>query len=211
MAEQPTTDRPTSDRTTADPSTTSPRRTRRCRRAGNEDGAALVEFAIMATVLLTLVFGTFETGMAWSDSQLVTQAARAGARSVSQLGVNAQADSFAVQSIEAALGDLSGDVTRIVIYDAAAADGTMPASCAAAAPPGVAGQCSIYDASHFGTYGSWTDGSWPPGDRNNGLATGHYLGVSVEIDRPFITGFLDGTGFTITDTTVMKIEPNAGS
>lgn len=184
---------------------------RRRRRAGDEEGAALVELAIMATVLLTLVFGTFETGMAWSDSQLVTQAARAGARGVSQLGINAQADSFAVQSIEAALGDLSGDVTRIVIYDAAAADGSMSAACAAASPPGVTGQCSIYDGSHFGTYGSWTDGSWAPGDRDNGLATGHYLGVSVEVDRPFITGFLDGTSFTIADTTVMKIEPNAGS
>lgn len=200
--------------TTSDPTPSSPganRRARWRRRAGDEEGAALVELAIIASVLLTLVFGTFETGMAWSDSQLVTQAARAGARSVSQLGINPQADSFAVQSVEAALGDLSGNVTRIVIYDAAAADGSMSAACAAASPPGVVGQCSVYDGTHFGTYGAWTDGAWAPADRNNGLVTGHYLGVSVEIDRPFITGFLDGTSFTITDTTVMKIEPNAGS
>lgn len=188
-----------------------PRLTRLMARLRDDRGAALVELAIMASVLLTLVFGVFETGMAWSDSQLVTQASRAGARGVSQLGVNAQADSFAVQSVEAALGDLADDVTRIVIYDASAADGAMSTACAAASPPGVAGQCSVYDDTHFGTYGSWSDGAWAPSDRDNGLATGHYLGVAVEVDRPFITGFLGGTSFTIIDTTVMKIEPNAGS
>ncbi len=181
------------------------------RRPGDDRGAALVELAIMATVLLTLVFGVFETGMAWSDSQLVTQAARTGARSVSQLGIDAQADSFAVQSIEAALGDLGDDVTRIVIYDAAAADGAMPAACAAAPSPGIAGQCSVYDQTDFGTYGSWVDGAWAPADRDNDRDTGHYLGVTVEVDRPFITGFLGGTSFAIADTAVMRIEPNAGS
>lgn len=180
------------------------------RGATDERGAALVEFAIVASLLFTLVFGIFETGMAWSDSQLVTQAARSGARSVSQLGVEPQADSFAIQSVEAALGDLSGAVTRIVIYDAAATDGSMPAACEAAYPPGVAGQCSVYDQTAFGTYGSWTDGSWPPSDRDNSLDGGDLIGVLVEIDRPMLTGFLDDTGFTIADTTVMKIEPNAG-
>ncbi|MEM9563842.1 MAG: TadE/TadG family type IV pilus assembly protein [Actinomycetota bacterium] len=180
-------------------------------RTGDERGAALVEFAIVSSVLLILVFGVFETGMAWSDSQLVTQAARSGARSVSQLGIDTEADSFAVQSIEAALGDLSGDLTRIVIYDASAIDGSMSAACAAASPPGVAGQCSIYDQTDFGTYASWVDGAWPPSGRDNSLETGHNLGVLVEVDRPFITGFLGGTSFTMTDTTVMKIEPAAGS
>lgn len=183
----------------------------RNRRLDDERGAALVELAIVATLLFTLVFGVFETGMAWSDSQLVTQAARSGARSVSQLGVDAEADSFAVQSVEAALGGLTGDVTRIVIYDASAADGSMPAVCEAASPPGVAGQCSIYDQTSFGTYGSWTDGAWAPSTRDNSLDGGDHVGVLVEIDRPLLTGFLDDAGFTIADTTVMKIEPNAGS
>ena len=183
----------------------------RPRTAGEgERGSAMVEFAIIATFLMILVFGVFETGMAWSDSQLVTQAARTGARSVSQLGTDAEADSFAVQSIEAALGGLSGDVTRIVIYDASATDGQMSAACAGASPPGIAGQCSIYDQTDFGTYASWVDGAWAPADRDNTLATGDHLGVLVEIDRPMLTGFLGGTGFTIADTTVMKIEPTAG-
>lgn len=179
-------------------------------RATGERGGAMVEFAIMATVLLTLAFGTFEMGMGWSDGQLVTQASRSGARSVTQLGVNTAADSFAVESIEAALGDLADDVDRIVIYDAAAADGSMPPACQAAAPPGVAGLCSVYDGTDFGTYASWVDGSWPPADRNNTLSSGDYVGVTIEVERPYITGFLGTSTFNISDTTVMRVEPYAG-
>lgn len=175
-----------------------------------ERGAALVEFAIVATLLLTLSFGTFEMGLAWSDSQLVTQAARTGARSSTQLGKNTAADSFSVQAIEAGLGNLTTDVTRIVIYDASAADGSMPPACQVATPPGIPGFCSVYDASDFGTYGAWVDGAWLPATRDNTSATADFVGVTVEVDRPFVSGFFGSRTFSISDTTVMRIEPNAG-
>ncbi len=186
------------------------RRLRRSPDERRERGAALVEFAIMATVFFTMSFGTFEMGLAWSDSQLVTQAARTGARSATQLGVNSSADSFSVESIEAALGDLRTEVTRIVIYDASAADGSMPPACVAAAPPGIAGSCSVYDTTAFGSYASWTNGSWLPSSRDNDSDTADYVGVTVEVARPYVTGFFGSSTFTITDTTVMRIEPGAG-
>lgn len=172
-----------------------------------ERGAAMVEFAIIATVILMLAFGTFEMGMAWSDSQLVTQAARTGARSAAQLGVNTAADSFSVESIEAALGDLENDVTRIVIFDAAATDGAMPVACETASPPGIAGTCSVYDQTYFGTYATWVDGAWLPSSRDDTFNNADYVGVSIDVARPYITGFFAGSTFTITDTTVMRIEP----
>jgi hypothetical protein len=178
--------------------------------ARSERGAALVEFSLIATLFFTMAFGTFEMGLAWSDSQLVTQAARTGARSGTQLGVNAAADSFAVEAIEAGLGDLRNDLTRIVIYDANAVDGSMPPSCESALPPGIAGLCSVYDASDFGTYGAWVDGAWLPSSRDNDSDTADYIGVQVEVARPYVTGFFSGSTFTIIDTTVMRIEPDAG-
>lgn len=186
------------------------RRTRSNRSGSNERGAAMVEFAIIAIVLLSLAFGTFEMGSAWSDSQLLTQAARSGARNATQLGKNAAADSFAVESIEAALGDLRDDVTRIVIYDANAVDGSMPPACVAANPPGVAGLCSVYEKNDFGTYGAWADGAWLPSDRVNTPQSADYLGVRVEVARPYVTGFFNGSTFAMADTTVMRVEPKAG-
>lgn len=169
----------------------------------------MVEFAIIAMVILTLAFGAFEMGMAWSDSQLVTQAARTGARSASQLGTNAAADSFSVESIEAALGDIGTDVTRIVVYEANSADGSMPAGCEAASPPGVVGSCSVYDSSDFGTYASWVNGSWSPSSRLNSFDSADYVGVTIEVERPYRTGFFGSSVFTISDTAVMRIEPLA--
>ena len=176
----------------------------------SERGGALVEFSIVGTLLLTLAFGTFEMGTAWSDSQLVTQASRTGARSATQLGIDPLADSFTVQSIEAGLGDLADDVTRIVIYDAAAADGSMPSGCEGAAPPGIPPKCSVYDKTAFGTYASWVDGSWDPASRINLAGSSDWVGVRVEVSRPYITGFFSSSSFTIADTTVMRIEPEAG-
>ncbi|MGH1491422.1 MAG: TadE/TadG family type IV pilus assembly protein [Acidimicrobiales bacterium] len=173
----------------------------------SERGAALVEFAIIATVFLSLAFGTFEMGLAWSDSQLVTQAARTGARAAAQLGKDSAADSFSVESIEAALGKLDDDVTRIVIFDAGATDGSMPAACVTAGPPGIAGSCSVYDKNDFGTYGAWNDGAWLPSARNDTFDNADHIGVAIEVDRPYVTGFFSGSTFAISDTTVMRIEP----
>ena len=43
-------------------------------------GQSLVEFAIALPVLLAIVIGIFEFGMAWNQRQVITNAAREGAR-----------------------------------------------------------------------------------------------------------------------------------
>ncbi|HKY59441.1 MAG TPA: TadE/TadG family type IV pilus assembly protein [Gemmatimonadota bacterium] len=45
-----------------------------------ERGQSLVEFAIALPVLLAIVIGIFEFGMAWNQRQVITNAAREGAR-----------------------------------------------------------------------------------------------------------------------------------
>ncbi len=50
------------------------------RLARADRGQALVEFALVAPVLLLLVVGIFEFGRAWNALQAVTDAAREGAR-----------------------------------------------------------------------------------------------------------------------------------
>lgn len=50
---------------------------------GDNRGAALVEFAIVVLLLLTLVFGIIEFGLLMKDYMVLNQAAREGARSAS--------------------------------------------------------------------------------------------------------------------------------
>jgi Flp pilus assembly protein TadG len=50
------------------------------RRLSDQRGAAAVEFALVAALLLTLVFGIFEFGRIYSELEVLTSAAREGAR-----------------------------------------------------------------------------------------------------------------------------------
>lgn len=178
------------------------------RPGGDDNGAALVEFALVATLLTTLVFGTFEIGMAWRDAQMVTQSTRAAARTATQLGIHPDADRAAIDAVEAGLGDLRGDLDRIVIYRASTSDGAVPSACLTVGPPGVPGICSVYTASAFDTF---SPGAWLPTVRNNTDSSADYVGVYVAIERQLLTGLLDRDTFLIADRAVMRMEPNAGN
>jgi Flp pilus assembly protein TadG len=45
-----------------------------------DDGAAAVEFALIAPLLFMLIFGIIQFGIAWSQKEIFVQAAREGAR-----------------------------------------------------------------------------------------------------------------------------------
>ncbi len=164
----------------------------------------MVEFSLVTVLLLTLGMGTYEMGMAWNDAQLVTQAARSGARVAAQLGSDAQTDQRVLEAVDAALGDLDTGLVRIVIFDAGASDGSMSTSCQNAGPPGRNGQCSVYDLTHLTTF---SQGSWDPTSRNDELTNADYVGVAIELDRPLMTGFFGGSPLRMGDTAVMRIEP----
>lgn len=176
-------------------------------RSLRERGAALVEFSLVASLLLTLGIGTYEMGMAWNDAQLVTQAARSGARVAAQLGSDAQTDQRVVEAVDAALGGLDSGLIRVVIFDAGAADGAMPSNCVNANHPGRNGRCSVYELTHFT---SFNQGSWAPSSRADELTNADYVGVAIEIDRPLMTGFFGVSPLRMTDTAVMRIEPRFG-
>lgn len=189
------------------------------RRARTERGAILVEFALISTILVTLVVGVLEIGSAWSDYQSLNQASRSGARVVSQVGVAGEADSQGLLAIEAALGPLAGDVTRIVVYEADT-DGNMPVACetATAGYSGTA-NCNVYDATSLanlttpGWWGSGTscgsaDGNWcAPTDRSDNLNAATYVGVVVEVERDYLTGLFGGGTQAMSEATVMRVEP----
>ncbi len=167
-----------------------------------ERGAALVELSIVALLLATVALGTLELGMAWSDAQLVNQAARSGARVAAQLSDDADADEHVVDAVEAGLGRLAVNPIRIVVYDAGATDGSMHNSCLRLSFPGNR-HCSIYDEQHLTTF---SQGNWPPSRRTSSIDSAVYVGVEVAVERPMFTGLLGSGAMTITETAVMRVE-----
>jgi Flp pilus assembly protein TadG len=85
-------------------------------------GAAAVEFALLMPVFLLVVWGIVEFGRAMMVGQLVTNAARHGAREAildgsTNSAVEAEVDSFLVNSIGSAVAASDVTVTYNVVRD----------------------------------------------------------------------------------------------
>ncbi len=197
----------------------------RRRKQENERGAVLVELTLVVPILVTLVLGMFEIGMAWSSSQTVVQGSRSGARTVSQLGTYAYADQEALRAVLSTFGDDIDRVQRVSIYlyDDTMSDG-VPASCGTSAVPTSGSGCNSYtnapvtqdftnvaDPTHFAVSdtacGAGRSGAWCPAARDDSQSTATLVGVEVEYAHEPVSGFFGVSDRIITQRVVMKIEP----
>lgn len=186
-------------------------------RGRGESGAVLVEMVIVLPLLMLMVLGMIEMGLAWRDSTTVNSASRQGARVASNLGDDADADLEALLSVMAVVQGLDGDVEYAVIYDASGT-GQLPLGCDTGSQPGV---CNHYTAAElanlvtnpptntnlFQCGGPSVD--WCPSGRSTQLATIDHVGVYVKVDRPWVTNIFPGDGTKLSGYTVMQLEPAA--
>ena len=184
------------------------------RRRDQDEGAVLVETALVGIVLLTLLFGVIELGLAWQDDRSVSSATRAGARTGSNAGNDRLADYKILQTLRDGLARFSPDqILAIVVYEPATADDAVPPDCTTGTP--VSGTCNVYTAadltrpaSDFGGTTRCTDTApdrfWCPSDRE--VAPDVYVGVWVKVRHEYLTG-LFGSGVTITHSAVVPAEP----
>jgi len=82
-----------------------------CRRTAERRGAAVVEFAVVAPVLLLLLLGMIECGRMIMVQQTITTAAREGARSAIVEGTSAATATTSVQSFLAGTGIRGAQIT----------------------------------------------------------------------------------------------------
>lgn len=185
-----------------------------------ERGVALVEFAIVVTVLITLVFGTLDLGYQWRYAHEAAGASRTGARFGARLGNEQYADLQILTTVRTALqsSGTRANLSRVIVYRANA-DGRPPSSCLNETSP--SGACNVYpravvgyagdlDESEFGANGCMISGAthsgWCPTSRVTTQVGGDTIGVMVVLDRPSITGMFP-TGEAKRHT-AMKLEPH---
>lgn len=199
---------------------------RRRKNDKDERGAVLVELTLIVPILVTIVLGMFEIGMAWSASQTVVQGSRSGARTVSQLGTYAYSDQEALRAVLSTFGEDIDRVQRVSIYlyDDSAPNG-VPTTCGTSETPTSGSGCNSYteanfdfsrvaDAaypSHFAvsdsSCGAGRSGAWCPAVRSASQSTATLVGVEVEFAHEPVSGFFGTSDRIITQRTVMKIEP----
>ena len=187
----------------------------------NERGAAVVETALVITLLFTLVMGATETAVLVLDKLAVGNATREGARVGSLAGSESTADTMIVGVVEQALCSQDfGDATKLVIYQAQP-DGSVPGHNPASDPE--YDSLSVAKTVTYEANGTFTCsngntapnfiydvGNWTPALRDDDLVGGlDDLGVLIVYSHDDITGFLPFfEGDAYTEQTVMRLEPD---
>jgi hypothetical protein len=207
------------------------RRAERHRQDRGESGAGLVEFALVAMILLVLVASTFDYGFAWRAGLAANEGARSGARVGSSQSLSRGADYYALNSVRATLiaSGAIDQVEKVVIFKSTTSNGRVPASCLLASPSGT---CNVLTGAQLKalTLSSYNltisadpnvapTGTgclnsnaamrvgWCPNARSNNQDTGaDYYGLYVELKYPRKFQF-PGSSIKVTRTAVMRLEP----
>ena len=176
------------------------------RRARNDDGAALIEFAIILPVMLIIFFGLTQLGFAMKTSSTVTGATRSGARVVSATYPAAarSGDPTTIANtldsvrlaVERDLDGLPAQATplTLVVFEADAnGNPTGGASCAS----------SCISWTWNGTKFASKTGSWS--DPMSCGVNVDKVGVRVIAHHDITSPFMND--LTVTRTTTMRLEP----
>ena len=189
-----------------------------------ERGAAVVETALVITLLFSLVIGGTETAVLVLDQLAVGNATREGARVGALAGSEPTADTLIVSVVEQALCSQDfGTASKMVIYQAGA-DGSVPGHNPATDPE--YDNLAIADTVTYKANGTiacangntapnftYDVGNWTPAVRKDTIAAGlDDLGVLIVYTHDDLTGFLPFfSGTSYTQRTVMRLEPDVQS
>lgn len=161
--------------------------------SAGERGAAIVEFALVAVVLFTIIFGLIEGGLLVRARNAVASSADEAARRGAIAGSSVSADWQILQQLRVR-GILSAtQIDYVVVYKATDARDEPSDTCKAGTP--VSGECNIYERADFELpSGSFTcadaalDGSWCPTTRAQDSSGFEYLGILVYATHSGLTG-----------------------
>lgn len=173
-------------------------------RRRTEQGAALVEMALILPTLLLVLIGIFELGMAFRSFLTTSYLAREGARMVAFLGTDVDADctmvTTTIQSITES--DLSR-IDRIEVFKVAANGDPAPGGTNTYRFTGTDPQdCADWTATV----------NWPSTTRQTevGAVPLDVIGVRIVTTHDWVTGFPPFFGsIEVNENTVVRMEPEA--
>lgn len=174
-------------------------------RERRERGGSMVEFAIVSPLFFFVVFAAIEGGLMFRTHLVLEDMSRSAARVAAIERDDPGADPAILTSVFNRDASLPGGVSKVIVFSAATLDSELPAACIDTVtdqPFPVAGVCNAYGAD----YGLVADGSVPP-QTNLGPAERDQwknLGVYVEYEYNFVTGFLGE--MTLASTSVQVVE-----
>ena len=171
----------------------------------NDHGATIVEFAIVMPLLLLLMIGILEVGVAFYDYLTIERATLEGVRTASFTGRAVDADCQTVKNVVTAFpGGFLDRVQQIEIYHADANGNQIIAQTNTWQ---YNGGIDPYDCA-----ASWNVAEfWPSTGRQTVAGPSaplDIIGVRIRMDRNWISNFPPFTGsYTVDERSILRLEP----
>lgn len=177
----------------------------------SDSGATLVEASLAMPVLILILIGILELGLAFKDYLTVSYLSREGAR----IGALAGDDAVADCAIVTGLGELAtaGDLDRIdEVHIFKADEGTGNQGLTNVAKRVDANDPTVCTVPADPMLDGWvfTSVEWDPTSRQAAVGTQplDIIGVRIQLDREWVTGFPPFRGsLTVDEVTITRLEP----
>ena len=177
----------------------------------DEDGAAIVEFALVVVVLFTIIFGLIEGGLMVRARNAVESAADDAARRGSIAGNDPLADWMILQQIRTRGVITAATINFVVIYRAD--DGSQPPTEGCRLGTAEADECNVYSradfdlsSTAFGCLTAALDDNWCPADRLSGSTSFDYLGVWVDATHNGLLGIWNDFDIDLIGNSALPLE-----
>ncbi len=179
-----------------------------------EEGATLVEMAFVLPVLILLIFGSIEFGLAFKERLTISSAANSGARTGATMGDKADADIRILEAIEVGLYDQVdiGVIVSVEIFKADPVSGVNVGPSNLYIFDGTDPTCKwnpCPDPDHpLFSYG----GTWTPDTRDTELNPGggglDVLGIEVIYHHTPVTNLLTYLDRDFAERALVRLEPD---
>ncbi|MFQ5967556.1 MAG: TadE/TadG family type IV pilus assembly protein [Acidimicrobiia bacterium] len=164
----------------------------------SERGAALIETALIASLVIVLAVGAAEMGFALLDWLAVSSATREGARTGSASGDDPAADTLVLAAVDQALASNPSALVKEVWIFRSDSTGSVSDPLSGT---------NIY-RKVGGGFVCDNGCPWAPTSRSTNALSLDYLGVRVVFSHDWITDLVPWVGNeTWQDDTVMRLEP----
>ncbi len=185
------------------------------KRLKREDGATLVEMAFVLPVLILLIFGSLEFGLAFKERLTIASAAASAGRTGATMGTELEADIRILEALEVGLYDQVdiGVIISVEIFKADPVTGINTGPSNFYLFDGTDPTCKWIpcpDPSHGGFVGF--TGGWDPTARDTELNPGggglDVLGVEVTYRHTPVTNILPFLERDFTERALVRLEPD---
>lgn len=173
----------------------------------HDRGASLIEASLVMPIMILILMGTMEIGLAFKDYLTVSYATREGSRVAALAGDSLEADCNAVHAVIDALGPSNLDnFQQLQIFRADPGTGNPVVSDT--------NTWTLVGSDPYDCANDWTIvETWPSTSRNVQFGPTKDLdiiGVRVVFTHNWITGFPPFRGsFDVDESTIIRIEPEA--